>query len=70
MAGGDLSERTLVTEQYLLDLEKGSVLILMHGKELLDRIQHMLKQEKPCGIMIYCKGQLCNSKHKLVYYKL
>jgi 3-hydroxyacyl-CoA dehydrogenase len=47
MAGGDLSEATLVTEQYLLDLEREAFLSLCTEKKTLERIQHMLKTGKP-----------------------
>ncbi|MCX2678439.1 3-hydroxyacyl-CoA dehydrogenase/enoyl-CoA hydratase family protein [Galbibacter sp. EGI 63066] len=47
MAGGDLSEPTLVTEQYLLDLEREAFLSLCTEKKTLERIQHMLKTGKP-----------------------
>ncbi|AUS04209.1 3-hydroxyacyl-CoA dehydrogenase/enoyl-CoA hydratase family protein [Pseudotamlana carrageenivorans] len=47
MAGGDLSEPTLVTEQYLLDLEREAFLSLCTERKTLERIQHMLKTGKP-----------------------
>ncbi|MCK5823929.1 MAG: enoyl-CoA hydratase/isomerase family protein [Ichthyobacteriaceae bacterium] len=47
MAGGDLSEKTLVSEQYLLDLEREAFLSLTTEKKTLERIQHMLKTGKP-----------------------
>ncbi|WP_222984501.1 3-hydroxyacyl-CoA dehydrogenase/enoyl-CoA hydratase family protein [Flagellimonas meishanensis] len=47
MAGGDLSEATLVTEQYLLDLEREAFLSLCTERKTLERIQHMLKTGKP-----------------------
>ncbi|HCY97409.1 3-hydroxyacyl-CoA dehydrogenase/enoyl-CoA hydratase family protein [uncultured Polaribacter sp.] len=47
MAGGDLSEPTLVTEQYLLDLEREAFLSLCSERKTLERIQHMLKTGKP-----------------------
>ncbi len=47
MAGGDLSEPTLVDEQYLLDLEREAFLSLCTEKKTLERIQHMLKTGKP-----------------------
>ncbi len=47
MAGGDLSEPTLVSEQYLLDLEREAFLSLCGEKKTLERIQHMLKTGKP-----------------------
>ena len=47
MAGGDLSEPTLVNEQYLLDLEREAFLSLCGERKTLERIQHMLKTGKP-----------------------
>ncbi|HDZ14692.1 MAG TPA: 3-hydroxyacyl-CoA dehydrogenase, partial [Pricia sp.] len=47
MAGGDLSEPTQVSEQYLLDLEREAFLSLCTEKKTLERIQHMLKTGKP-----------------------
>ena len=47
MAGGDLSEPTLVSEQYLLDLEREAFLSLCTERKTLERIQHMLKKGKP-----------------------
>ncbi len=47
MAGGDLSEPTLVSEQYLLDLEREAFLSLCSEKKTLERIQSVLKTGKP-----------------------
>ncbi len=47
MAGGDLSEATLVSEQYLLDLEREAFLSLCTEKKTLERIQFMLTKGKP-----------------------
>ena len=47
MAGGDLSEPTDVTEQYLLDLEREAIMSLFTEKKTLERIQHTLKTGKP-----------------------
>jgi 3-hydroxyacyl-CoA dehydrogenase len=47
MAGGDLSEPTLVTEQYLLDIEREAFLSLCSERKTLERIEHMLKTGKP-----------------------
>ena len=47
MAGGDLSEPTLVSEQYLLDLEREAFLSLCTERKTLERIQHMLTTGKP-----------------------
>lgn len=46
MAGGDLSEPTEVTEQYLLDLERKAFLELCAERKTLERIQHMLTKGK------------------------
>ena len=43
MAGGDLSEPTKVTEQYLLDIEREAFLSLTTERKTLERIQHMFK---------------------------
>ncbi len=43
MCGGDLSEPTLVNEQYLLDLEREAFLSLCGEKKTLERIQSVLK---------------------------
>ena len=47
MCGGDLSEPTLVSEQYLLELEKEAFLSLCGEKKTLERIQSVLKSGKP-----------------------
>ncbi len=47
MCGGDLSEPTLVSEQYLLDLEREAFLSLTGEKKTLERIQSVLKSGKP-----------------------
>lgn len=47
MCGGDLSEPTLVTEQYLLDLEREAFLSLCGERKSLERIQSVLKSGKP-----------------------
>ena len=47
MCGGDLSEPALVTEQYLLDLEREAFLSLTGEKKTLERIQSVLKSGKP-----------------------
>jgi 3-hydroxyacyl-CoA dehydrogenase len=47
MAGGDLSEPTFVSEQYLLDLEREAFLSLCSERKTLERIEHMLKTGKP-----------------------
>lgn len=47
MAGGDLSEPTLVSEQYLLDIEREAFLSLCAERKTLERIQYMLTKGKP-----------------------
>ncbi len=47
MCGGDLSEQTLVSEQYLLDLEREAFLSLCGERKTLERIQAVLKTGKP-----------------------
>ncbi len=47
MCGGDLSEPTFVTEQYLLDLEREAFLSLCGEKKSLERLQSVLKGGKP-----------------------
>jgi len=47
MAGGDLSEPTLVSEQYLLDLEREAFLSLTGERKTLERLEQMIKTGKP-----------------------
>ena len=47
MAGGDLSQPTKVSEQYLLDLEREAFLSLLGEKKTLERIQSILTTGKP-----------------------
>ena len=47
MCGGDLSEPTMVSEQYLLDLEREAFLSLTGEKKTLERIQSVLKTGRP-----------------------
>ena len=47
MCGGDLSEPTLVSEQYLLNLEREAFLSLCGERKTLERIQSVLKGGKP-----------------------
>ncbi|PHS67954.1 MAG: 3-hydroxyacyl-CoA dehydrogenase [Flavobacterium sp.] len=47
MAGGDLSEPSYVSEQYLLDIEREAFLSLTTERKTLERIEHMLKTGKP-----------------------
>ncbi|MBS1631956.1 MAG: 3-hydroxyacyl-CoA dehydrogenase/enoyl-CoA hydratase family protein [Bacteroidetes bacterium] len=47
MCGGDLTEQSHVSEQYLLDLEREAFLSLCGEKKTLERIQSVLKGGKP-----------------------
>jgi 3-hydroxyacyl-CoA dehydrogenase len=47
ICGGDVPAGTLVSEQYLLDLEREGFLKLCGNKKTAERIQHMLKKGKP-----------------------
>lgn len=47
MCGGDLSEQTLVSEDYLLNLEREAFLSLCGEKKTLERIQSVLKSGRP-----------------------
>jgi len=47
MTGGDVPAGTLISEEYLLELEREKFLRLCGQKKTLERIQHMLKKGKP-----------------------
>ena len=47
MVGGDLSEASYVSEQYLLDLEREAFLSLTGERKTLERLQHMIQKGKP-----------------------
>ncbi|WP_026309906.1 3-hydroxyacyl-CoA dehydrogenase/enoyl-CoA hydratase family protein [Niabella aurantiaca] len=47
MCGGDLSEPALVSEQYLLDLERQNFLSLCGERKTLERLQSVIKTGKP-----------------------
>jgi 3-hydroxyacyl-CoA dehydrogenase len=47
MSGGDLSEATLVNEQYLLDLEREAFLSLCGERKTLERMQSVITTGKP-----------------------
>jgi 3-hydroxyacyl-CoA dehydrogenase len=47
MAGGDLSEPSFVSEQYLLDLEREAFMSLTTERKTLERLEHMIKKGKP-----------------------
>ncbi len=46
LCGGDLSEMTVVTEQYLLDLERKAFLELCTEKKTLERLESIVKKGK------------------------
>jgi len=46
LAGGDLSENTLVSEQYVLDLERKAFLELCQHRKTLERLESILKLGK------------------------
>jgi 3-hydroxyacyl-CoA dehydrogenase len=46
-AGGDVPHATVVSEQYLLDLEREAFMSLLGERKTLERIQHTLKTGKP-----------------------
>ncbi len=47
LCGGDLTGEQLVSEQYLLDLEREAFMSLCGEQKTLARIEHMLKTNKP-----------------------
>jgi len=47
MCGGDLTSPQMVSEQYLLDLEREGFLSLLGNQKTLDRVQYMLMNNKP-----------------------
>lgn len=47
MCGGDVNGGTLISEEYLLELERENFLKLCGNKKTGERIQHMLKTGKP-----------------------
>lgn len=47
MSGGDLTQGTLVSEQYLLDLEREAFLSLISEQKTMERIQQILNTGKP-----------------------
>ena len=47
LAGGDLDQNTLVTEEYLLDLEREAFLSLCGEEKSQDRMRHMVETNKP-----------------------
>ena len=47
ICGGDVNPGTLISEDYLLELERENFLKLAGNKKTAERIQHMLKRGKP-----------------------
>jgi 3-hydroxyacyl-CoA dehydrogenase len=47
MSGGDLSSPQIVSEQYILDLEREAFLSLCGEKKTQERMQYILKYGKP-----------------------
>jgi 3-hydroxyacyl-CoA dehydrogenase len=47
MCGGDVNPGTLISEAYLLELERENFLKLCGNRKTAERIQHMLKTGKP-----------------------
>ena len=47
ITGGDVPAGTLISEEYLLELEREGFLKLCGNKQTAERIQHMLKKGKP-----------------------
>ncbi len=47
MSGGDLSQASYVSEQYLLELEREAFLSLTGERKTLERLEHMIKNGKP-----------------------
>jgi 3-hydroxyacyl-CoA dehydrogenase len=47
LCGGDLSSKSKVSEQYLLNLEREAFLSLLGEKKTLERIQNILTTGKP-----------------------
>ncbi|NJC28390.1 3-hydroxyacyl-CoA dehydrogenase NAD-binding domain-containing protein [Neolewinella antarctica] len=47
LCGGELTQTTLVSEQYLLDLEREAFLSLLGNQKTLERIQYTLQNNKP-----------------------
>jgi 3-hydroxyacyl-CoA dehydrogenase len=47
LCGGDLTSPQMVSEQYLLDIEREQFLSLCGEQKTLERIQYMLENGKP-----------------------
>ena len=47
LCGGDLTGQQQVSEQYLLDIEREAFMSLCGEQKTMERIEHMLKTNKP-----------------------
>ncbi|TFH37104.1 MAG: 3-hydroxyacyl-CoA dehydrogenase/enoyl-CoA hydratase family protein [Anaerolineales bacterium] len=47
LCGGDLTDPTWVTEEYVLELERKAFITLCHEQKTIDRLGHMLQHNKP-----------------------
>jgi 3-hydroxyacyl-CoA dehydrogenase len=47
ITGGDVDAGTLISEQYILDIERAAFVQLCRNQKTVDRINHMLKTNKP-----------------------
>jgi 3-hydroxyacyl-CoA dehydrogenase len=47
ITGGEVDAGTLITEQYILDIERAAFVQLCRNQKTVDRINHMLKTNKP-----------------------
>jgi 3-hydroxyacyl-CoA dehydrogenase len=47
LSGGDITESTWVSEQYVLDLERQAFINLCHEQKTIDRLGYMLEHNKP-----------------------
>jgi 3-hydroxyacyl-CoA dehydrogenase len=47
LTGSDVDQNTLVTEQYLLDLEREAFMSLAGEPKSQDRMKHMMETNKP-----------------------
>jgi 3-hydroxyacyl-CoA dehydrogenase len=47
LCGGDVTDPTWVSEEYILDLERQAFIRLCHEQKTIDRLGHMLEHNKP-----------------------
>jgi 3-hydroxyacyl-CoA dehydrogenase len=47
LTGGDVEPNTLVTEEYLLELERDAFVSLCGEKKTQDRMKHLLQTNRP-----------------------